>query len=758
MATRSKYGEGGGLMPPQETQSNSIPPLPPGYSLVDGGGSAPSIPPLPAGYQLVTGGGGRAAPSNDFPMPQHGPYGPVDVTRPAPGAQATGNIRAARTSDYPWYERPSMWLGGASQALNQDAENANLAALRNAARGGSRLGTLGLEAAGAISHTAGDVLGLGSTVATPKGAAITAASAIPGVGKVVGPAAAAYFGGSGALNLLSQKQPNETGEQFIKRVGADPDMLQQALLSSSLLVAAATPAARGVENMRDLRAVGQKMDTAGKLVSSADRMGNIIQGMLGAYKERLVPILAQARQAIWAPENDSWETVKSLAHQAGDPFVNSTNAQAVDIAGASNEAKAFIKKRIFGSHNIESWTTAKNDIFDRFQTAEGADRHYLGEVYKAMLDDAEDYGKDIGASKAFANAKTHSMARFDFEDDLVSKILKNQSPLRGEHIGLLKQLVGEKGAAAESIATQMERLSQNYPQMGSLADAFRRYTDYTKNLQDVLNTTKSGFMGMFRSMMKHPLLSSTAWLTLNHAPWIFKLMSINELGRLADYSQAGSILRQLRADIPGKGFLEDYSLGTSARDIPPPSGRRMGTPPNPRFPGAGQSGSPASPDVSRGPVTPAERAEWATQSPKQQLAVKAAGVRNAKPVGADVAGGEIVGPEPQSHVAPPSGKLYPYEGRRVQLQDGRTGKVVVGLAGKKARIRLDNPPVGRSAIIEVPRSEVAGPVVESGEGATYGSSAEMHAGLARALGEEGTPEAIEAKRAEAAKRARRRGK
>src|SRR5579863_4296657 len=109
MATRSKYGEGGGLMPPQETQSNSIPPLPPGYSLVDGGGSAPSIPPLPAGYQLVTGGGGRAAPSNDFPMPQHGPYGPVDVTRPAPGAQATGNIRAAGTSDYPWYQRPSQW-------------------------------------------------------------------------------------------------------------------------------------------------------------------------------------------------------------------------------------------------------------------------------------------------------------------------------------------------------------------------------------------------------------------------------------------------------------------------------------------------------------------------------------------------------------------------------------------------------------------------------------------------------------------------
>ncbi len=714
--------------------------LPQGATLVhDPGAQAQSYSDLPAGAQLVH------DPAQDAPMPQHGAYGPPDITRPAPGAQATGSIRAERVSDLPWYQRPSAWLGGASKALNQDAENANMAALRNAARGGSRLGTLGLEAAGAISHTAGDVLGLGSSVATPKGLAITAASAIPGVGKVVGPAAAAYFGGSGALNLLSQKQPNETGEQFIKRVGAGPDMLQQALLSSSLLVAAATPAARGVENVRDLRAVGQKMDTAGKLVSSADRMGNIIQGMLGAYKERLVPILAQARQAIRAPENDSWETVKSLAYQAGDPFVNSTNAQAVDIAGASNDAKAFINKRIFGTHNIEQWTTAKNDIFDRFQTAEGADRHYLGAVYKAMLDDAEDYGKDIGASKAFANAKTHSMARFDFEDDLVSKILKNQSPLRGEHIGLLKDLVGEKGAAAESIATQMERLSQNYPEMGSLADAFRRYTDYAKNLQDVLTTTKSGFLCIFRSMMKHPLLSSTAWLTLNHAPWIFKLMSINELGRLADYSQAGSILRQLRGDIPGKGFLEDYSLGTSARDVPPA----------PTTPAGGQ------PTMPRGPVTPAERAEWATQSPKQQLAVKAAGVRNAKPVGADVAGGEIVGPEPQSHVAPPSGKLYPYEGRRVQLQDGRTGKVVVGLAGNKARIRLDNPPVGRSAIIEVPRSEVAGPVVESGEGATYGSSAEMHAGLAKALGQEGTPEAIEARRAEAARRAqrvRRRGK
>src|SRR5690348_920636 len=156
-------------------------------------------------------------------MPQHGTFGPPDVTRLSPqspasasgGAQATGTIRATRTSDLPWYNRPSAWLGNASQALNEDAENANMAALRNTARGGSRIGTLGLQTAGAISRTAGDVLGLGSSVATPKGAAITAASMIPYVGRVVQTGAGAYYGGKGMLGVLREKQPGETNFQFM---------------------------------------------------------------------------------------------------------------------------------------------------------------------------------------------------------------------------------------------------------------------------------------------------------------------------------------------------------------------------------------------------------------------------------------------------------------------------------------------------------------------------------------------------------------
>ncbi len=640
-------------------------------------------------------------------MPQHGAFGPPDVTRLSPqspasaggGAQATGSIRAERVSDLPWYDKPSAWLNEAGDWAKGQAEKSQQQELANRAAG-VPVPRQAIDPTCAYQFAAnaiGDALHLGSGIATPKGAAITAASMIPYVGRVVQTGAGAYYGGKGMLGVLREKQPGETNFQFMKRVNQTPDLLQQDLLATSMLAAAVEPALKNVSNtVEGATAASKAYDSAGKLVRNADRMANIRQGLLGLYQGKVYPTLNEAWNRIRSAENDAYNSYKAKALLEGDTDITPNKSVEVPAGGASQQVQQAVNREINGrAHNLDSWISAKNRIYAMAARASGADQHYLSQVHDAMLDDLDEHAQRIGAQGILDDAREHSKARFDLEKGPVAQALDNPYPTHGTHEGLIKDLLGQGGkstAVADSIYNQLKRLDDSYG-TGQLAEKFKRDMTYAKQLNSMMDGSRVGFMGVFRSMMSHPIPSIVAWSAMGRMPWVLKMLGINQVGQLASHVQAGHLLNDLRANINDPAaFQEKLNLGVKPRDY--------GIDPEDVKLAQARQG------VFQG-TSKVHRADVA--SALENLGYDK---RTAAAAAARTSGGTF-----EEH----------FQNAQNYVRSPRTGAKPVGA--------------------DVARTS-----------GTFGTSQEMNAGLARALGEEGTPEAIEAKRAEAAKRARRRAK
>jgi hypothetical protein len=372
-------------------------------------------------------------------------------------------------------------------------------------------------------------------------------------------------------------------------------------------------------------ALRKSMDLTGKLVKNVDRGANISQGLLGVYQGKVVPLLAQAVEKVKAPMTAAYEQYKAIAAAAGEPDVAPTAMHTRmdkfidDHPGVSDEARNFYDKNLVrpGPQSIESLNRIKSEVMRAKNAAEranrGIDSKFFGEVYQGINDSMKEHADAVGASAVYKDAISHAKAYFDLKHGVVQDILDDPAPRQGEHLTHFNELFGKDGVVYKSVRDQLNdrQLKSNYG-LGDIADQFERNMNYAQELYKGLASHARGFQGLFRSASEHPMASIAAYEALRSTPWLVRLFGVSKVANMLNSLEAGTALRAVRGELSGNpmAFQEGYARGTPPRTFTTPA------PP---------SGSPAAPDMPKGPVTPEERAQWGKSA------------RNAKPVGADVA-------------------------------------------------------------------------------------------------------------------------
>lgn len=376
-----------------------------------------------------------------------------------------------------------------------------------------------------------------------------------------------------------------------------------------------------ISKMGDEAALAKGMDITGKLVKNADRGANVSQGLLGVYQGKIVPTLAAAVERVKAPMNAAWEQYKQVAQAAqGDTKVPGTALlQRADKfmdehPGISDNARTFYNKAVerLNPQSIESLNRLKGVVYKlaNGKGTPGIDAKFYNEIYHGINDALKEHAESIGAGSVLDDAMKHSKAYYDLKHGLVDGILDNPAPRQGEHISMLNDLFAKDGEVARSISKQLHDpvLARNYG-LSDLGDAFDRNLAYANQLYKGLSSYAKGFSGLFKSAADHPVAALTAYELLRSQNWIVRLVGVSKVAHMMNALEAGNALRTIRGEITDPmAFQEGFARGTAPKTYGPPT---------PKPP----SGSPAAPDMPRGPLTPEERATWASK---------------AKPVGADV--------------------------------------------------------------------------------------------------------------------------
>ena len=488
--------------------------------------------------------------------------------------------------------------------------------------------TLGGEAKGLGEGLYGATVGVGKAM-TPHTTGDWAASLLGPAGlaaKNIGVPMAQDIGRAGKFyyDWATGGQPVGTGTDrsniLPSVLGAAPRALGQA----GGMMIGGKAIEGGTKTAADYDALRKGMDITGKLVKNADRGANVSQGLLGVYQGKIVPTLAAAVERVKAPMNAAWEQYKQVAQAAqGDTKVPGTALlQRADKfmdehPGISDNARTFYNKTVerLNPQSIESLNRLKGVVYKlaNGKGTPGIDAKFYNEIYHGINDALKEHADSIGAGSVLDDAMKHSKAYYDLKHGLVDDMLDTPVPRQGEHISMLNDLFAKDGEVARSISKQLHDpvLARNYG-LSDLGDAFDRNLAYANQLYKGLSSYAKGFSGLFKSAADHPVAALTAYELLRSQNWIVRLVGVSKVAHMMNALEAGNALRTIRGEITDPmAFQEGFARGTAPKAYAAP-GAKPPTPP---------SGSPAAPDMPRGPLTPEERATWASK---------------AKPVGADV--------------------------------------------------------------------------------------------------------------------------